>query len=78
MMKISMKTTPNLRGDKAVPSEAKKKQRQAEAKWHRENNKVVATHFSKEGDKDILEWLGRQPSKVGAIRSAVREYMKKH
>ena len=61
-----------------MPSEAKKKQRQAEAKWHRENIKIVAIHFGKEADKDILDWLCRQPSKVDAIRSAVREYIANH
>lgn len=59
-------------------SETKQRQRQAEAKWHKENIKIVAIHFGKEADKDILDWLDQQSSKVDAIRSAVREYMKKH
>lgn len=77
-MKISMKTMSSFRGGKGMPSEVKKRQREAEAKWHRENIRIVAIHFGKEADKDILEWLSRQPSKVDAIRSAVREYMEKH
>lgn len=59
-------------------SETKERQRQAEVKWHKENIRVIAIHFSKEGDKDILEWLDRQPSKIDAIRMATRAYMKKH
>ena len=53
------------------------KSKEEKYKWEKENTLVVPIHLMKSTDADVVDWLGRQPSKQGAIKKAIREKMQR-
>lgn len=53
------------------------KKRITKNKWQKENIKIIAIHFNKEKDKEILEWLDQQPCKINTIRIAIKKYIQR-
>ena len=46
-------------------------------RYDSQNTKRVALKLNLKTDADILEWLEKQDSKQGAIKEAIRAYIKK-
>lgn len=49
--------------------------RRSRAKYLREKTHILAVRFNKAADKDIIEYLDSQPSKIETLRAAIRLYM---
>lgn len=45
--------------------------------WSAEHTTSVKLKFNNKKDKEILEWLNRQPTKTGAVRELIKEAIKK-
>ena len=68
-----------LRGDNEMKSEEAKRNFAAyQAKWDKENTVRVALKLNRRTDADIIEFLNlnAQDNKAGAIKAAIRAYMK--
>lgn len=50
----------------------------ATLKWRKESIKRVEFYLHKELDKDVLEWLQKQPNKREYIKSLLRKDMNEH
>lgn len=47
-----------------------------QAKWMRDHTVMVSIKLNKNTDQDIIDWLGRQPSRQGAIKQLIRAAIK--
>lgn len=52
-------------------------QKESQTRWERENTLWVSIKLNHRTDADIIRYLDRQPSKMGAIKAAIRAQMKK-
>jgi len=52
-------------------------QYRAQKKYDSAHTKQFQMKLHLENDRDILEWLGRQPSKQGAIKELIRKEIEK-
>lgn len=52
-------------------------QKESQTRWERENTMWISIKLNHRTDADIIEYLNRQPSKMGCIKEALREQMKK-
>lgn len=50
----------------------------ANAKYNKENIKMVTLHLNITTDKDILDYLQKKDNKTGYIKDLIREDMKKN
>ena len=50
----------------------------ANAKYNKENIKMVTLHLNITTDKDILDYLLKKDNKTGYIKELIREDMKKN
>ena len=50
----------------------------ANAKYNKENIKMVTLHLNITTDKDILDYLQKKDNKTGYIKELIREDMKKN
>lgn len=56
---------------------ATKAQIKASSKYNKENLYRFSMDLNKKTDVDLIEWLNRQPSKMGAVKKVLREYIEK-
>ena len=52
------------------------KQSERQARYDKKHIQGIYMKLHKENDKDILEWMGRQASRQGAIKEAIRLMIK--
>lgn len=50
----------------------------AVARYQAQNVQRIGLNLNRNTDKDILEWLDKQESKQGAIKTAVRYFLASH
>lgn len=53
-------------------------QKKSKTEWERSHTTWVSIKLNFNTDADILSYLENQPSKMGIIKAAVREYMENH
>lgn len=52
-------------------------QKESQTRWERENTMWISIKLNHRTDADIISYLDKQSSKMGVIKAAIREYMKK-
>ena len=50
----------------------------ANARYNAKHTQFIGLKLNRNTDKDILEWLDKQESKQGAIKTAVRYFLASH
>ena len=58
-----------------MTDQSKLKHYQNNTKWNQKNTTYVGLRFSKEKDKDILEFLFTKPNRVEYVRQLIRQDM---
>ena len=59
-----------------TPTQRKNHELKAISKWKREKTKSFNLTLNVEKEKDIIEWLSKQPNKQSYLRELIRNDMK--
>ena len=55
-----------------------KPETEAHKQWVKDNTIFIGIRLQNNKDKELIEFLSAQPSKQGAIKEALREYIANH